>query len=446
MKKGLIYLSLGMSLILGLAFLSVNNSEAAAAGPTCNFIPDDHSFTLWNGGTDNTLAESFTTTFDKVTKVDVKADSLNGFTGSVTAAIYYEPEMGVSAITTRTFTNMSTTTEDYEFTFPTAADVHSGVNYQLVLWLTNKAETSGTFYWRSVTDASCYPGGNIKINTTIDWPALDFGFQVYGYNNATPPADVETGDNTGTGNTPSSNVSSSIAKPTTLAAEYSSDVTKKGVKLTWKASTTSDIDGYKVYRSVTKGKSYAKLTQIGKSILEYTDQTTEAGKTYYYIVRAYSGSAESASSNEASALVPADAGPITPVNFKVLSFTDTRIRVAWDKNPETTVTGYNLTISEGNNQIENVTMKATDTENVFSNLKANTEYKISIVASDGAGKSSSPAELTQRTATKGAEASANKFEMTTLTWILSGVGVALIGLLILLILRRRRLRKSRYSI
>ena len=446
MKKVLIYLSLIVSILAGLALLSTSNSMAAAEGPTCNFIADATNFSLWKDSANITLAQTFTTTFEKVTKIDVKADSLNDFTGTVTAAIYYEPEMGVAGSTTRTFNNMSSTTDDYEFTFSSPLTVHSGVNYQLVLWLTDKNNTSGTFYWRAVTDGSCYPGGNVKVNTVNNYPNLDFGFQVYGTNDAVvPPA--QTPDQSGTTSTaPSTNVSSAIKAPTTLQAEYSSDVTKKGVKLNWKASTTADIDGYNIYRSIVKGKSYSKIGQTDKSTVEFVDQASEASKTYYYVVRAYKGTDESASSNEATLTVPADAGPITPVNFHVLSFTDSRIKVAWDKNPETTVTSYNLTISEGDNQIENVTVNADTLENVFANLKANTEYKISVVASDGAGKTSSPAEIVQKTAAANPDISAGRFEMTTLTWILSGIGIALIGLLILLILRRRRSHKKKVII
>ncbi len=439
MRKVLILTVLGFSLVFGTFLISVSESNAAAEGPTCNFIPDATNFSLWSGSVNNTLAQTFVTTFDKVTKVDVKADSLGDFNGSITAAIYYEPEMGVAGITTRSFTE-ALAPDDYEFTFSSPLDVHAGVTYQLVLWLTDKPNTTGTFYWRVSTDASCYPDGNIKINTVNDYPLLDFGFQVYGYNNAAPPA----GDTTPTATSDTSlsnNVSSSIAKPTTLAAAYQ-DTNPKGVKLTWKASTTADIDGYRIYRSTVKGKSYSKIGQVDKSKLEFVDQAAEASKTYYYIARAYKGAEESASSNEATLTVPANAAPISPQNFRVLSFTDTKIRVAWDKNPEENIASYNLVVTKGEEQVTTATVTAAELEKVFSELQADTEYKITVSAINTAGVSSTPSELTQKTAVAAAEITASKFQMTTLTWILSGIGVALLGLLILLILRRKRLSKK----
>ncbi|MFA7244176.1 MAG: fibronectin type III domain-containing protein [Patescibacteria group bacterium] len=348
-------------------------------------------------------------------------------------------------MTTRKFTNMSAM-DDYEFTFNSPFTVHPGVNYQLVLWLTdkNEADLSGTFYWRVSTDASCYPDGYIKINTINDYPALDFGFQVYG-TKASVPAD---GDNPSdqteetTGSTPSENVSSSIAKPTSLAAAYVSDSTPKGVKLTWKASTTTDIDGYRIYRSTVKGKSYSRIGQVEKTKLEFVDQAAEASQTYYYVVRAYKASDESASSNEASLQVPADAAPISPQNLHVVSFTDSKIKVAWDKNPESNITAYTLVIYKGDNVVETVTLPVASTENIFSNLSANTDYRITVLASNDKGISSSVSEITQKTAAGATQVSAGKFEMTTLTWILSGIAVLLIGTLILLILRRKRLAKK----
>jgi hypothetical protein len=78
------------------------------------------------------------------------------------------------------------------------------------------------------------------------------------------------------------------------------------VVLTWDASTSADVVGYNVYRSDVSGGPYTLLNaSIPGSTLTYTDETVQAGTTYYYVVTAVNTEGiESAYSNEASALVP----------------------------------------------------------------------------------------------------------------------------------------------
>ena len=46
--------------------------------------------------------------------------------------------------------------------------------------------------------------------------------------------------------------------------------------------------GYQIYRSTSKDSGYKKVGQVkGKNTKKYEDKTLEAGKTYYYQVRAY---------------------------------------------------------------------------------------------------------------------------------------------------------------
>jgi hypothetical protein len=115
--------------------------------------------------------------------------------------------------------------------------------------------------------------------------------------------------------TPSINVATSINKPTELKAIFN-----EAVDLSWKASITSDIDGYKIFRSETKGKNYNKIGQVAKTLTVYSDKTVLAGKTYYYIVRAYKDSNQSDSSNEASISVAGnvDIDVATPIDKSVV--------------------------------------------------------------------------------------------------------------------------------
>ena len=76
------------------------------------------------------------------------------------------------------------------------------------------------------------------------------------------------------------------------------------VVLNWVASTSAGIIGYNVYRATTSGAYTTPLNSLPISSITYTDSTVQAGQTYYYVVRALNGSAESANSNEAQVIVP----------------------------------------------------------------------------------------------------------------------------------------------
>ncbi len=86
--------------------------------------------------------------------------------------------------------------------------------------------------------------------------------------------------------------------PTNLIASASTT----GITLTWKASPQDPgcVTGYEIGRSETAGGPYTALGTINKGIFKYEDTTVEAGKTYYYKIRAMFGSAYSEYSNEAS--------------------------------------------------------------------------------------------------------------------------------------------------
>lgn len=79
-------------------------------------------------------------------------------------------------------------------------------------------------------------------------------------------------------------VSAKTLKMTSITAVKATGSTS--VKLEWKA--VDGASGYQVYRSASKDSGYEKVGQVkGKNTKTYEDKTLEAGKTYYYQVRAY---------------------------------------------------------------------------------------------------------------------------------------------------------------
>ncbi|HTZ33141.1 MAG TPA: choice-of-anchor D domain-containing protein [Methylomirabilota bacterium] len=77
------------------------------------------------------------------------------------------------------------------------------------------------------------------------------------------------------------------------------------VHLTWNASS-SQILGYRVYRSEVSGSSYSALNGTALTALTYDDSTVSNGTTYYYVVTAVDASGnESVYSNQTTAVIPA---------------------------------------------------------------------------------------------------------------------------------------------
>jgi fibronectin type 3 domain-containing protein len=78
------------------------------------------------------------------------------------------------------------------------------------------------------------------------------------------------------------------------------------VDLNWNASLSSGQNGcctYNLYRS-TSSESYGPAWATGVNGTSFTDAAISSGTTYYYVVTAFDGAAESGYSNEAAAVVP----------------------------------------------------------------------------------------------------------------------------------------------
>ena len=71
---------------------------------------------------------------------------------------------------------------------------------------------------------------------------------------------------------------------------------------------TADIHavvGYNLYRGATSGGPYAKLNPVLNASTSYTDNSVQAGTTYYYVSTAVNGSGtESTYSNQLQAVIP----------------------------------------------------------------------------------------------------------------------------------------------
>lgn len=93
--------------------------------------------------------------------------------------------------------------------------------------------------------------------------------------------------------------------PTTIALTGTGVQTiAHSATLSWDAST-STVAGYYVYRGTQSGGPYTKLNSSPVSGLSFTDNSVQAGQSYFYVATATdSNGVESAFSNEISAAIP----------------------------------------------------------------------------------------------------------------------------------------------
>lgn len=91
-----------------------------------------------------------------------------------------------------------------------------------------------------------------------------------------------------------------------------------GIRLSWTASVTPNVDGYNIYRGTTAGQTTAKINPALVTALTFDDTNGTGNVVYFYAVTAVKGNLESLKSGEASAsfpLVPAAPAGVNATPF-----------------------------------------------------------------------------------------------------------------------------------
>jgi hypothetical protein len=121
------------------------------------------------------------------------------------------------------------------------------------------------------------------------------------YEGASPnnPLTIQKGQTTEAGNIVMNPVSI-LAAPTGLTATAASSTQ---INLSWTDNSTNET-GFKVERKTGSTGTWAQIATVAADVTSYSNTGLVAGTTYYYRVRAATGSGNSDYSNQASATVP----------------------------------------------------------------------------------------------------------------------------------------------
>ena len=103
--------------------------------------------------------------------------------------------------------------------------------------------------------------------------------------------------------------------PTGLTATDRLNDQGGAIVLAWTPSTSTDVTEQRLYRSTTSGGSYSLVATPTISTSAYTDAGLSNGVTYFYVVRSFDGTSESADSNEASAAPTDNLAPQPPTGL-----------------------------------------------------------------------------------------------------------------------------------
>jgi len=109
------------------------------------------------------------------------------------------------------------------------------------------------------------------------------------------------------------------ATPSGLVASINPSSPMSSLALSW-ADNASNETGYSVERS-SDGRSFAQIGQAGANVAAWTDTGLNSGTVYYYRVRAFNNSGNSAYSNVGSAQTQstASSAPTTPTSDATLT-------------------------------------------------------------------------------------------------------------------------------
>src|SRR5206468_4056693 len=132
------------------------------------------------------------------------------------------------------------------------------------------------------------------------------------------------------------------------------------------------------------GGGWTQIGTVGANVTTYSDTTAAANTTYFYRVRAYAGSVNSAYSNQASTTTPA---PAAPGGLAATVASASQVNLSWADNAANE-TGFTVQRSlDGVNWFDVGAVAANVRSYSDTTALANSTYYYRVRATNGAGSS-----------------------------------------------------------
>jgi len=173
------------------------------------------------------------------------------------------------------------------------------------------------------------------------------------------------------------------AAPGGLAATA---VSNARVDLTW-TDNAGDEAGFKIEIKIGAAGAYTQIATAGANVTSFSSTGLEASTQYFYRVRAYNASGNSAYSNEANATTLPDP-PAAPGNLTAATVSKTQITLAWT-DTSNNETGFKIErkLASAVAYAQIAAVGANVTSYASNGLTANTAYSYRVLAYNAGGNS-----------------------------------------------------------
>ncbi len=271
------------------------NSVRSAATNWTSWTNAATSAASADNGSDSTIVTSHSFTI----RVNPRTANINGITNRMLVYI------GSTLVNTQTYNTRNRDYGDLDVTFTHSQASAFTLGNLKIVFETNTTDWRSNNYlmvYYVVIDGTTYLARDCATSPSPGWDGWDYEY--FAGNNATLDF------NTHTSRTDSFlGTSSTMNAPTGLSA--APNATNTAIVLNWTDNATGETGHRVQYREGTSG-SWTDVNIAGSNVKTYTHAATP-GVSYQYRVRAYSGSAYTASSNTVTASIPVTTGTLITV-------------------------------------------------------------------------------------------------------------------------------------
>ena len=183
-----------------------------------------------------------------------------------------------------------------------------------------------------------------------------------------------------------SNVATTLTRLCTPALQPVTGITQTQLTLLW-SDTNSNESGFKLERSLTGATPWSQIATVGANVTTYTNSGLTCATPYYYRVRAYTGSNNSAYSAIVNATTTICA-PAAPTLLAATAISATQINLSWN-DASSNESGFKIERSPDgvNSWTLLTTLGANVTSYANSGLACATTYHYRVRATNAGGDS-----------------------------------------------------------